>query len=106
MVIPMPIYPYNLKHDNPHFTLDGMLVLRCYFCKTFQTPIEFDMRVHLRDIHQKDLVIRIPEQWLERGKRYNLDERAKILIDHMKQDVPQIFYDHTTAEFTVPPSSG
>jgi hypothetical protein len=80
-----PLCPYNLKHD-PHHTLDGILVLRCHFCKRFQTPIEYDMRVHLRDIHQKDLVIRIPEGWLERGKRYNLDERTKIMIGHMKHE--------------------
>jgi hypothetical protein len=58
------------------------------------------MRVHLRDIHQKDLVIRIPEEWLERGKRYDLEKRVKIMIEHMKQELPQVFYDHTTAEFT------
>jgi hypothetical protein len=100
----MPLFPYNLKHD-PHHTLDGMLVLRCYFCKRFQTPIEYDMRIHLRDIHQKDLVIRIPEEWLEKGKRYNLDERAKIMIDHMRHEIPQTIYDYTKAEFTDPPPS-
>jgi hypothetical protein len=104
MVIDMPLLPYNLKRD-PHYTLDGMLVLKCFFCKRFQTPIEYDMRIHLRDIHQKDLAIRMPERWLERGKRYGLDERVRIMIDHMKQETPQLFYDHTTAEFTDPPSS-
>lgn len=92
-------FPHNLKHD-PHHTLDGMLVLRCYFCKEFQTPIFYDMMVHLRNTHQKDLVIRIPEGWLEKEKRYNLDERTKVVIEHMKQEVPQVFYDHKTAEFT------
>src|SRR5215831_1071272 len=91
-------YPYNLKHD-PHHTLDGMLVLRCYFCKRFQTPIEYDMRVHLHDRHQKDLVIRIPEECLEKGKRYSLEERARIMTERMKQETLQVFYNHKAAEF-------
>jgi hypothetical protein len=40
----------NLIHD-PQHTLDGMLVLRCFFCKTFQTKIEYDMKVHLLHKH-------------------------------------------------------
>jgi len=100
----MPVYPHNLKQD-PHHTLHAILVLSCHFCERFQTPIEYDMRVHLRDIHQKDLVIRMPLQWLETGKRYGLDERARIMIDHMRQEIPQTIYDHTTAKFADPPSS-
>ena len=40
------IFRRNLIHD-PHHTLDGMLVLSCFFWNTFQTPIEYDMTVHL-----------------------------------------------------------
>ena len=29
--------------ENPYRTLDGILVLRCFFCNTFQTTIEYDM---------------------------------------------------------------
>jgi hypothetical protein len=32
------LFPRNLIHD-PNRTLDGMLVLRCFFCNAFQTPI-------------------------------------------------------------------
>jgi hypothetical protein len=37
-------------------TLDGMLILRCFFSNAFQTPIEFDMKVHLRYAHRKEMV--------------------------------------------------
>jgi hypothetical protein len=87
------IFPHNLDHDRWHI-LDGMLVLRCLFCKTFQTPIEYDMRVHLRDTHQKDLVTKLPLQ----GKGYDLNYRTQFAIDIMKQNEPQILYDHKTAK--------
>jgi hypothetical protein len=91
------IFPHNLEHDG--HTLDGMLVLSCFFCNTFHTPIEIDMRVHLRDSHQKDLVIRLPLQ----GKGFDLNYRTQLAIDIMKQKTPQIFYDHRTAKFAPSP---
>jgi hypothetical protein len=36
------IFPSSLMRDPQHI-LDGMLVLRCFFCDSFQTPIEFDI---------------------------------------------------------------
>jgi hypothetical protein len=39
----------------PDCTLDGMIILRCFFCKTFQTPIEYDMRIDLQNTHRMEL---------------------------------------------------
>jgi hypothetical protein len=65
------LFPRNLIHD-PHHTLDGMLVLRCYFCNTFQTPIEYDMKIHLQDRHRTELVTHL----LLRGKGFDMKYRA------------------------------
>jgi hypothetical protein len=81
-------------HD-PQHTLDGMLVLSCFFCHTFQTPIEYDMTVHLRYTHQKELVAKLPL----RGEGFNLDYRTAFAIDIMKKKTPPEYYDHRTANF-------
>jgi hypothetical protein len=88
------LFPPNLIHD-PQHTLDGMLVLKCFFCNAFQTPIEYDMKVHLRYTHRKELVTHLPI----RGKGFNMDYRTAFVIDFLKQRKPQEFYDHRTAEF-------
>lgn len=88
------IFPRNLMHDQQH-TLDGMLVLQCFFCNTFQTPIEYDMTVHLQERHKKDLVTKLPL----RGKGFNLDYRTTFTIDIMKRRTPPVLYDHRTAKF-------
>jgi hypothetical protein len=88
------IFPSNLMHD-PHHTLDGTLVLRCFFCDTFQTPIEYDMEVHLLDLHRDELVTHLPI----RGKGFNMDYRTAFVIDFLKRRKPQEFYDHRTAKF-------
>jgi hypothetical protein len=62
------LFPRNLIHD-PNRTLDGMLVLRCFFCNAFQTPIEYDINVHLKDRHREALVTHLPL----RGKGFNMD---------------------------------
>jgi hypothetical protein len=62
------IFPMNLRHDPDH-VLDGMLVLRSFFCRRFKTPIEFDMRIHLREIHQEELATDLP---LQGGRRYKV----------------------------------
>lgn len=50
-----------------------MLVLKCEFCETSQTPIESDMRTHL---------MRNTEM---RGKGPNMDYRVGFVIDRIKQ---------------------
>jgi hypothetical protein len=72
-----------------------MLVLKCFFCKEFQTPIEYDMRVHLLDRHRTELITHLPI----RGKGFNMDYRTAFVIDFLKQRKPQQFYDHRTAKF-------
>jgi len=62
------LFPRNLIHD-PQYTLDRMLVLKCFFCNGFKTPIEYDMKVHLRYIHRKELVPHLPIQ----GKGFDMD---------------------------------
>ena len=72
-----------------------MLVLKCFSCNTFQTPIEFDMRIHLLDRHRTELVTHLPL----RGKGFNMDYRTSFVIDFVKRRKPQQFYDHRTTEF-------
>jgi hypothetical protein len=88
------IFPMNLRHD-PDRILDGMLVLRCFFCRRFKTPIEFDMKVHLRRIHKEELATDLPL----RGKGFDMSYRIGFAIDIMKHETPKEFYDHKTAEF-------
>jgi hypothetical protein len=88
------IFPHNLIHD-PQHTLDGMLVLCCFFCNAFQTPIEFDIENHLLEAHRKKLVTDLPL----RGKGFKMDYRLRFAIDIMKRMRPLVFYDHTTAKF-------
>jgi hypothetical protein len=87
------LYPYKFEHDLHHI-LDGMLVLQCLFRRVFRTPIEYDMINHLRNIHQKDLVIR-----LNIGKGFSLDYRAEFAINIMKQAKANVSYDHNNAKF-------
>jgi hypothetical protein len=72
-----------------------MLVLKCFFCNAFQTPIEYDMKVHLKYTHREQLIKHLPL----RGKGFNIDYRAAFVIDFMKRMKPQEFYHHTTAKF-------
>ncbi|MGA9149978.1 MAG: hypothetical protein WBZ36_05320 [Candidatus Nitrosopolaris sp.] len=71
-----------------------MLVLHCFFCNAFQTPIEYDMKVHLLDRHREELVTHLPL----RGKGFNMDYRTSFVTDFIKRR-KQEFYDHRTAEF-------
>lgn len=88
------VFPRNLIHD-PQHVLDGMLVLKCEFCEVSQTPIESDMRIHLREKHVDELVKGLPL----RGKGFNMDYRVGFVIDRIKQKTPKLFYDHKTAKF-------
>ncbi len=87
-------FPRNLMYD-PHRVLDGMLVLKCVFCERFKTPLQNDMRIHLRYTHQVQLLKEIPLS----GKGFNMEYRAAYAIDIMKQIVPREYYDHRTARF-------
>jgi hypothetical protein len=87
------IFPMNLRHD-PDRVLDGMLVMRCFFCRRFKTPIEFDMRIHLREFHQEELATDLPL----RGKGFDMSYRIGFAIDIMMHETPE-FYDHKTARF-------
>jgi hypothetical protein len=90
------IFPRNLIHD-PQHTLDGMLVLHCFFCNRFQTPIEFDMKVHLLERHRMQLVTGLPL----RGKGFDMDYRTGFVINIIKRRTPQGFYDHRTTKFAL-----
>jgi hypothetical protein len=72
-----------------------MLVLRCFFCNGFQTPLEYDMRVHLLENHSKELFTHLPL----RGRGFNMDYRTAFVIDFLRRRKPQQFYDHRTAKF-------
>ena len=87
------VFSMNLQHDPDH-VLDGMLVLRCFFCRRFKTPIEFDIRIHLREIHQEELVTDLPLE----GKGFDMSYRVGFAIDIMKLETPE-FYDYNTARF-------
>jgi len=87
------IFPMNLSHDPDH-VLDGMLVLRCFFLQKIQNAIEFDVRIHLREIHQEELAMDLPLK----GKGFDMNYRIGFAIDIMKHETPE-FYDHKTARF-------
>jgi hypothetical protein len=70
-----------------------MLVLRYFFCNIFQTPIEFDMKVHLLDKHHDELITHLPL----RGRGFDMNYRTGFVIDFIKRRKPQEFYDHRTA---------
>jgi hypothetical protein len=78
------VFHMNLQHDPDH-VLDGMLVLRCFFCRRFKTPIEFDIRIHLREIHREELATDLPLK----GKGFDMIYRVGFAIDIMKRDSVQ-----------------
>ena len=88
-------FPRNLMYD-PDRVLDGMLVLKCLFCEQYKTPLQNDMRIHLRYTHQVWLLKDLPLS----GKGFNMEYRAAYAIDIMKQRMPPEYYDHRTARFT------
>ena len=87
-------FPLNLRCD-PQYVLDGMLVLKCLFCERYKTPIQNDMRIHLRYTHQLQLLKNLPL----RGKGFNMAYRVGFVMDIMKQKTPREYYDHNTAIF-------
>jgi hypothetical protein len=89
------LFPRNLMYD-PHRVLDGMLVLKCLFCKKYKNPLEYDMKRHLRYTHKDKLLTNLPLE----GKGFNMEYRAAYAIDIMKQRGPPEYYDHRTARFT------
>jgi hypothetical protein len=89
------LFPRNLMYD-PHHILDGMLILKCPFCKKYKNPLEYDMKRHLRYTHKDKLLTNLPLK----GKGFNMEYRAAYAIDIMKQRVPPEYYDHRTARFT------
>jgi hypothetical protein len=90
-----PTFFHNLAYD-PHHTLDGLPCVQCVFCN-MATPLEADMKLHLSDMHRKDLVIRLP--LYEKG--YNMEYRAACVMNMIKERAlqNQIIYDHRTAKF-------
>jgi hypothetical protein len=87
-------FPRNLMYD-PDRVLDGMLVLKCLFCKHYKTPIQNDMKIHLRYTHQMELLKDLPLS----GKGFNMEYRAEFIIEIMKQKTPREYYDHKIAKF-------
>jgi hypothetical protein len=88
-------FPRNLMYD-PDRVFDGMLVLKCLFCERYKTPLQNDMRIHLRYTHQVRLLKDLPLS----GKGFNMEYRAAYAIDIMKHRMPPEYYDHRTARFT------
>ena len=89
------LFPRNLRYD-PHHVLDGMLILKCPFCKKYKNPLEYDMKRHLRYTHKDKLLTNLHLE----GKGFNMEYRAAYAIDIIKQRVPPEYYDHRTARFT------
>ena len=56
------------------------------------------MSNHLREIHHKDLIIRLPLQ----GPGYDMGYRVQFTIDIMKNSESKVFYDYKTAIFAPP----
>jgi hypothetical protein len=83
------LFPRNLMYD-PDRVLDGMLVLKCPFCKGYKNPLEYDMKRHLRYTHKDKLLTNLHLE----GKGFNMEYRAAYAIDIMKQRGPPEYYDH------------
>ncbi len=78
------LFPRNLMYD-PHHILDGMLILKCPFCKKYKNPLEYDMKRHLRYTHKDKLLTNLPLK----GKGFDMEYRAACAIDIMKQRGPR-----------------
>jgi hypothetical protein len=93
----MDLYRGNCNpYSRPEPNVRRMLFLCCFFWDTFQTLIEYDMRVHLLDRHGKELLTDLPL----RGKGNNMDYRTAYTINHfIKPGKPQEYYDRRTARF-------
>jgi hypothetical protein len=76
----------------------GLTGLVYHFIKTsnvIQTPIEYDMRVHLLDGHRKELITHLPIG----GRGFDMNYRRAFVIDFIKGRKLQEFYNHRTVKF-------
>jgi hypothetical protein len=69
----------NLRFNRDY--LYGLYYLECYFCKKFYTPIEFDMELHIFQLHRKELFNVVPL----RGRGTNLDGRVRFVLSVMRK---------------------
>ena len=69
----------NLRHN--HDCLYGLYYLECYFCKRFYTPIEFDMELHIYQLHRKELFTTVPV----RGKGTDFNTRLEFVLAIMRR---------------------
>ena len=66
-----------------------------FFLQNIQNAFEFDMRIHLREIHQEELATDLPLK----GKGFDMSYWEGFAIDIMMHETPKEFYDHKTARF-------
>src|SRR5919106_3645005 len=69
----------NLTHNGDY--LYGLYYLECYFCKRFFTPIEFDMELHIYQLHRKELFTTLPV----RRKGSTFDGRLEFVLAVMRK---------------------
>jgi hypothetical protein len=58
-------------------SLAGLSDIPCIFCRSYQTPIEFDLALHLQEYHRVDLVTNLS---MEKGY-HSIEERADYAVE-------------------------
>ena|SRR6188472_1227866 len=58
-------------------SLAGLPDIPCIFCRSYQTPIEFDLALHLQEYHRMDLVTNLS---MEKGY-HSIEERADYAVE-------------------------
>jgi hypothetical protein len=75
--------PRSTSND-PSEVLKMLPLLRCVFCNEYKTHIEFDMDLHLYEMHKKELLKSLPV-----GRGYNMDSRIEYVLNLMKANAVQ-----------------
>jgi hypothetical protein len=67
--------PHKKPHD-PDDILEDQPRLKCIFCDEYKTQIEFDLELHLYEMHRWELLTKLPFK----GKGYSMDYRNAYVI--------------------------
>src|SRR5690348_17105854 len=67
---------HNNKPHDPDGVLKGQPMLKCNFCDEYKTQIEFDLELHLYEMHKWELLTKLPFK----GKGYSMDYRIAYVI--------------------------
>jgi hypothetical protein len=68
------------KPYDPDEVLKDQPILKCIFCDEYKTQIEFDLELHLYEMHRWELLTKLPFK----GKGYSMDYRTAYVIHMIK----------------------